>query len=176
MAEPAVAATVMDPANQENVRTSPVVQTLAVGPSVDPADPNVRHDAHNVERVVENDSWNLHPNVPTAVDMGPVVAVTDPNTQNTPLQPELVQKIEEENKLLQVTTEQNDAMAKQIAVLQEQVKEKQASSDENTELKNRIAELEKQTQQLQEKQQQLAAKPAPTVEPAPKPWYNIWSK
>jgi len=173
---PIVAGTVMDASNQSNVRTDPVVQTLAVGPSVDPSDPNVRHDAHNVERVVENDQWNLHPNVPTAINMGPVVAVTDPNTQNTPLPPELEQKIQQENQLLQVTTEQNDAMTKQIAALQDAVKSKSNTDQENADLKASIAQLQQQVQDLQAKQQQAAPQKAtPTVTPAPKSWWQ-WSK
>ena len=94
-AAPVVADTVLDPTNQENVRNSSVVQTLSVGPTQDPTNPNIREDAHNIERVVEPESWNLHPNVPTAINMGPIVAVNDPNRQAEPMTPELVQKIQQ---------------------------------------------------------------------------------
>ena len=94
-AAPVVADTVLDPTNQENVRNSSVIQTLSVGPSQDPTNPNIREDAHNIERVVEPESWNLHPNVPTAINMGPIVAINDPNRQREPMTPELVQKIQQ---------------------------------------------------------------------------------
>ena len=94
-AAPVVADTVLDPTNQENVRNSSVIQTLSVGPTQDPTNPNIREDAHNIERVVEPESWNLHPNVPTAINMGPIVAVTDPNRQAEPMTPELIQKIQQ---------------------------------------------------------------------------------
>jgi hypothetical protein len=150
-AAPAVAGTVLDPTDQENVRNSAVVQTLSVGPSQDPNDPNIRVDAHNIERVVEPESWNLHPNVPTAINMGPIVAVNDPNRQSEPLTPELVQKIQEENQLLKVTTEQNDAMAKKIAELQDLLKSKQMTEQENADLKARVDQLEKAQQALETK-------------------------
>ena len=150
-AAPAVAGTVLDPTDQENVRNSAVVQTLSVGPSQDPNDPNIRVDAHNIERVVEPESWNLHPNVPTAINMGPIVAVNDPNRQSEPLTPELVQKIQEENQLLKVTTEQNDAMAKKIAELQDLLKSKQMTDQENADLKARVDQLEKAQQALETK-------------------------
>jgi len=150
-AAPAVAGTVLDPTDQENVRNSSVVQTLSVGPSQDPNDPNIRVDAHNIERVVEPESWNLHPNVPTAINMGPIVAVNDPNRQSEPLTPELVQKIQEENQLLKVTTEQNDAMAKKIAELQDLLKSKQMTDQENADLKARVDQLEKAQQALETK-------------------------
>jgi len=165
-AAPVVADTVLDPTNQENVRNSSVIQTLSVGPSQDPTNPNIRVDAHNIERVVEPESWNLHPNVPTAINMGPIVAVNDPNRQTEPMTPELVQKIQEENQLLKVTTEQNDAMAAKIADLQAILKTKQMTDQENADLAARVAQLEKAQKELEDKLEQ--AKPAPNGLPPSK--------
>ena len=158
-AAPVVADTVLDPTNQENVRNSSVVQTLSVGPTQDPTNPNIREDAHNIERVVEPESWNLHPNVPTAINMGPIVAVTDPNRQAEPMTPELVQKIQQENQLLKVTAEQNDAMAVKIAQLQDLLKTKQMTDQENADLTARVAQLEKAQKELEVKLEQAKATP-----------------
>jgi hypothetical protein len=158
-AAPVVADTVLDPTNQENVRNSSVVQTLSVGPSQDPTNPNIREDAHNIERVVEPESWNLHPNVPTAINMGPIVAVNDPNRQAEPMTPELVQKIQQENQLLKVTAEQNDAMAVKIAQLQDLLKTKQMTDQENADLTARVAQLEKAQKELEAKLEQAKATP-----------------
>jgi hypothetical protein len=158
-AAPVVADTVLDPTNQENVRNSSVVQTLSVGPSQDPTNPNIREDAHNIERVVEPESWNLHPNVPTAINMGPIVAVNDPNRQAEPMTPELVQKIQQENQLLKVTAEQNDAMAAKIAELQALLKSKQMTDQDNADLTARVAQLEKAQKELEAKLEQAKAKP-----------------
>jgi hypothetical protein len=160
MAAPVVAGTVLDPSDQENVRNSSVVQTLSVGPSQDPNNPNIRVDAHNIERVVEPESWNLHPNVPTAINMGPIVAVNDPNRQSEPMTSELVQKIQQENQLLKVTTEQNDAMARKIAELQDILKSKQMTDQKNTDLKARVTELEKDQKALESQLQQSKLPPA----------------
>jgi hypothetical protein len=158
-AAPVVADTVLDPTNQEIVRNSSVIQTLSVGPTQDPTNPNIREDAHNIERVVEPESWNLHPNVPTAINMGPIVAVNDPNRQAEPMTPELVQKIQQENQLLKVTAEQNDAMAAKIAELQALLKTKQMTDQENTDLTARVAQLEKAQKELEAKLEQARATP-----------------
>ena len=158
-AAPVVADTVLDPTNQENVRNSSVIQTLSVGPTQDPTNPNIREDAHNIERVVEPESWNLHPNVPTAINMGPIVAVNDPNRQAEPMTPELVQKIQQENQLLKVTAEQNDAMAVKIAQLQDLLKTKQMTDQENADLTARVAQLEKAQKELEAKLEQAKATP-----------------
>ena len=158
-AAPVVADTVLDSTNQENVRNSSVIQTLSVGPSQDPTNPNIREDAHNVERVVEPESWNLHPNVPTAINMGPIVAVNDPNRQAEPVTPELIQKIQQENQLLKVTAEQNDAMAAKIAELQALLKSKQMTDQDNADLTARVAQLEKAQKELEAKLEQVKATP-----------------
>jgi hypothetical protein len=158
-AAPVVADTVLDPTNQQNVRNSSVIQTLSVGPTQDPTNPNIREDAHNIERVVEPESWNLHPNVPTAINMGPIVAVNDPNRQAEPMTPELVQKIQQENQLLKVTAEQNDAMAAKIAELQALLKTKQMTDQENSDLTARVAQLEKAQKELEAKLEQARATP-----------------
>ena len=158
-AAPVVADTVLDPTNQENVRNSSVVQTLSVGPTQDPTNPNIREDAHKIERVVEPESWNLHPNVPTAINMGPIVAINDPNRQAEPMTPELVQKIQQENQLLKVTAEQNDAMAAKIAQLQDLLKTKQMTDQENADLTARVAQLEKAQKELEAKLERAKATP-----------------
>ena len=158
-AAPVVADTVLDPTDQENVRNSSVVQTLSVGPTQDPTNPNIREDAHNIERVVEPESWNLHPNVPTAINMGPIVAVTDPNRQAEPMTPELIQKIQQENQLLKVSAEQNDAMAAKIAELQALLKTKQMTDQDNADLTARVAQLEKAQKELEAKLEQAKATP-----------------
>ena len=158
-AAPVVADTVLDPTNQENVRNSSVVQTLSIGPTQDPTNPNIREDAHNIERVVEPESWNLHPNVPTAINMGPIVAINDPNRQAEPVTPELIQKIQQENQLLKVTAEQNDAMAAKIAELQALLKTKQMTDQDNADLTARVAQLEKAQKELEAKLEQAKANP-----------------
>ena len=158
-AAPVVADTVLDPTNQENVRNSSVIQTLSVGPTQDPTNPNIREDAHNIERVVEPESWNLHPNVPTAINMGPIVAVNDPNRQAEPMTPELIQKIQQENQLLKVSAEQNDAMAAKIAELQALLKTKQMTDQDNADLTARVAQLEKAQKELEAKLEQAKATP-----------------
>ncbi len=164
-AAPVVAGTVLDPTDQENVRNSSVMQTLSVGAAQDPNDPGIRVDPHNVERVVEPESWNLHPNVPTAINMGPIVAINDPNRQSEPLTPELVQKIQEENQLLKVTTEQNDSMAKKIADLQDLLKTKQMTDQENSDLKARVPNWKKSKKNWRAKSRRPSRLPANRPEP-----------
>ena len=63
-------------------------------------------------------TWNLAPNTPTALPLGPTVAVADPSSEHVALTAELEEKLKQEDELLQVTYEQNQRLADEIKKLQ----------------------------------------------------------
>lgn len=131
-APPAVApvsGTDLDQTNTEKVRGGETLKSYPVGRYVDPADANVMHEAHVVYRKEAGSSWNLNPNAPTVVPLGPVLAVADPAKAPAPLPAELEQKMAEQNQLVASLIEQNDALAKELAKLGRElaeVRQKQA--------------------------------------------------
>ena len=110
-----VAGTDLDQANVEKVRASETLKSYPVGRYVDPKDPDLMHEAHVVYRKEAGASWNLNPNAPTVVPLGPVLAVADPAKTPNPLPAELEQKIAEQNQLMASLIEQNEALAKELA-------------------------------------------------------------
>jgi len=118
-----VAGTDLDVTNVENVRVSESLKSYPVGRYVDPRDSNVMHEAHVVYRKEAGASWNLNPNAPTVVALGPVLAVADPARTPDPLPAELEQKMAEQNQLVASLIEQNDALAKELAKLGQQLAE-----------------------------------------------------
>ncbi len=120
MIEPEVApvsGTDLDPTNLGNVRVGESLKSYPVGRYVDPNDPNVMHEAHVVYRKEVGTSWNLNPNAPTVVPLGPVVAVADPAKTPDPLPEELEQKMAEQNQLVASLIEQNEALVQQLGKL-----------------------------------------------------------
>lgn len=112
-----VAGTDLDQTNVEKVRVGETLKSYPVGRYLDPADPNVMHEAHVVYRKEAGASWNLNPNAPTVVPLGPVLAVADPARTPNPLPAELEQKIAQQNQLVATLIEQNDALAKELSRL-----------------------------------------------------------
>jgi len=110
-----VAGTELDQNNTEKVRVSESLKAYPVGRLVDPDDPNVMHEAHTVYRREAGSNWNLNPNAPTVVPLGPVLAVADPAKTPNPLPAELEQKIAEQNQLMASLIEQNEALSAQLA-------------------------------------------------------------
>ena len=118
-----VAGTDLDQSNSEKVRMSESLKAYPVGRLVDPNDPNLMHEAHTVYRREAGANWNLNPNAPTVVPLGPVLAVADPAKTPGLLPAELEQKIAEQNQLMASLIEQNEALSGQLAKLTKDVAE-----------------------------------------------------
>jgi hypothetical protein len=119
----AVSGTDLDQDNLEKVRTSEAMKAYPVGRYIDPKDPNVMHEAHVVYRREAGGHWNLNPNAPTVVPLGPVFAVADPARVPSPLPAELEQKIAEQNQLVAALIEQNEALTKKLMSLAKDISE-----------------------------------------------------
>ncbi|HEX2853955.1 MAG TPA: bZIP transcription factor [Opitutaceae bacterium] len=116
-----VSGTDLDQHNLEKVRVGETLKSYPVGRFVDPRDPNVMHEAHVIYRKEAAASWNLNPNAPTVVPLGPVLAVADPARTPDPLPAELEQKMAEQNQLVASLIEQNDALAKELGKLGQEI-------------------------------------------------------
>lgn len=118
---PVTTGTVMDTQNQENVRSDEIVKTYSVGAEVDPQNPNIRHDPHNIERIESSALWDLRPNVPSAINMGPLVAMADPAQEKDHVPAELELELVKTKALNRAIVEQNEALAKQLEKFKDQV-------------------------------------------------------
>jgi len=116
-----VAGTELDQENIEQVRAGETLKSYPVGRYVDPTDPDVMHEAHVVYRKEAGASWNLNPNAPTVVPLGPVLAVANPAKTPSPLPAELEQKIAEQNQLMASLIEQNEALSAELTRLNEEM-------------------------------------------------------
>ncbi|MEO7700673.1 MAG: bZIP transcription factor [Opitutus sp.] len=121
VAPPPVSGTDLDHSNTEKVRVSETLKSYPVGRFIDPHDPNVMHEAHVVYRKEIGASWNLYPNAPTIVPLGPVLAVADPAKTPNPLPTELEQRMAEQNQLVASLIEQNEALTKELSDLGKQI-------------------------------------------------------
>jgi hypothetical protein len=126
----------LDPNNAEKVRVNESLKAYPTGRYVDPDDPNVMHEAHLIYRRETGANWNLNPNAPTVVPLGPVLAVADAAKTPNPLPAELEKKIAEQNQLMATLIEQNEALATELAKLNKEIVELRGKqSSFNTEAK-----------------------------------------
>lgn len=116
-----IAGTQMDQANMEKVRHSDSLKAYPVNRYVDPNDPNVMHEGHVIYRREQSGGWNLNPNAPTVVPLGPALAVADGARQPNPLPAELEQRMAEQNQLMASLIEQNESLSKELARLNKEI-------------------------------------------------------
>lgn len=125
-----VAGTELDPHNTENVRMGESLKAYPIGRTIDPNDPSVMHEAHIVYRKETDATWNLDPNAPTVVALGPTLAVADPANTPNPLPAELESKLAQQNQLVASLIEQNEALAAQLAKLGQEIAEMRKKQSE----------------------------------------------
>ena len=116
-----IAGTQTDQKNSENVRYGDSLKAYPINRYVDPNDPNVMHEGHVVYRRESSGAWNLNPNAPTVVPLGPTLAVADAAKQPNPLPAELEQKMAEQNQLMASLIEQNESLSKELARLNKEI-------------------------------------------------------
>lgn len=116
-----IAGSQMDQKSTENVRYGDSLKAYPINRYVDPNDPNVMHEGHVVYRREASAAWNLNPNAPTVVPLGPALAVADAAKQPNPLPAELEQKMAEQNQLVASLIEQNESLSKELARLNKDI-------------------------------------------------------
>lgn len=113
---------ILDESQTASVRSPERLKAYPVGRYEDPTDPEIMHEGHTVYRAETSPEWNLAPNAPTALPMGPgEMAVADPSQEHTALTAELEQRLKQEEQLLQTTYEQNTRLADEIKAVQAQL-------------------------------------------------------
>lgn len=112
--ESAVAGTALDLKDTENIRYSEQLKAYPIGRYTDPNNPNVMHEAHTLYRSEQSPQWNLNPNVPTAVPMGPAIAVTEPSKETVSITTAELEEMRRQTQQMQATFEQNERLAKEL--------------------------------------------------------------
>ncbi|MEO6874907.1 MAG: bZIP transcription factor [Opitutaceae bacterium] len=127
-----VSGTDLDQGNTEKVRVGETLKSYPVGRYVDPQDSNVMHESHVVYRKEAGADWNLNPNAPTVVSLGPVLALADPARTPGPLPAELEKKMAEQNQLVASLIEQNEALGKELSKLSREISDLRSNSSQAT--------------------------------------------
>ena len=77
----------------ESVRYAENIKTYPLGRYVDPNNSRIMHEGHSIYRVEKTAKWNLHPNEPVSVPLGPITHVRDSARTASPIGDELVAEL-----------------------------------------------------------------------------------
>jgi hypothetical protein len=126
--ESAVAGTTLDLKNTENVRYSEQLKAYPVGRYADPNNPEVMHEAHTLYRAEQSPRWNLNPNTPTVVPLGPALAVADNSKQVVTITAAELEEMRRSRQALEATYEQNKRLTQEIEKLRQTYAQKNGES------------------------------------------------
>lgn len=73
----AVPGTTLPSERMESVRYAENIRAYPLGRYIDPNNSRIMHEGHTLYRVESTSKWNLHPNRPVAVPLGPVTRIRD---------------------------------------------------------------------------------------------------
>jgi hypothetical protein len=107
--------------NIESVRYEENIKAYNVSRYVDPNNALAMHERHVVYRVETTAKWNLHPNAPATVALGPAVQIIDPARKDGPTTPEVIAEVNRQKAATQTVIEQgkrlNDTLAQMATAL-----------------------------------------------------------
>ena len=105
----------------ESVRYEENIKAYNVGRYVDPNNVLAMHERHVVYRVETTAKWNLHPNAPATVALGPAVQIIDPARKDGPTTPEIIAEVNRQKAATQTVIDQgkrlNDTLAQMATAL-----------------------------------------------------------
>ena len=158
--QPAQAWDTAAPDQDAALRQPSRLHTYLVNDYIDPNNPRLRHRAHLVDVVEQDEKWNLAPTDTTETNLGPVTAVNDPNAAPNPYTAEFETELMEQRDQSKQLADMASRMTDQLAKLQEMSEKSAAVSDEDAALRERLDQLQKELDEIKTPPPPPASTPA----------------
>ena len=144
----------------ESVRYTENLKAYPLGRYVDPNNSRIMHEGHSIYRVETTAKWNLHPNEPVAVPLGPTVHVRDNARQTSAVGDELVAELNRQKEATKAVIQGGQVVSQKLGELAGSLQQTQQMAAQNAQLKQ---EVNTSKQRLDALEEQLRAKlPATT--------------
>ena len=103
------AGTTVPQSEYDTVRNGEVIKQYYAGAYVDPNNPNVRHNPHDIQRLEQAATWNLRPNVPVVAG-GPAYVASSSAAQNRAISAQLSGALDRQKGYTDALTQQNEKL------------------------------------------------------------------
>jgi hypothetical protein len=133
----------------ESVRYSENIKAYNVGRYVDPNNALVMHERHVVYRVETTAKWNLHPNAPAMVALGPAVQIIDPARKDGPTTAEVIAEVNRQKAATQTVIDQGKRLNDTLMHISTALDASKQVAEQNRQLRTEI-DLTKQRLDLLE--------------------------
>jgi hypothetical protein len=128
----------------DTVRNGEVIKQYYAGAYVDPNNPNVRHNPHDIQRLEQAATWNLRPNVPVVAG-GPAYVASSSAAQNGAIRAQLSGALDRQKGYTDALTQQNEK-------LQDIIQQLNAAKEQDAQARRDRGRAEADTRNSQEPQ------------------------
>ena len=157
----------------ESVRYSENIKAYNLGRYVDPNNALVMHERHVVYRVETTAKWNLYPNAPAIVALGPAVQIIDPAHKDGPTTPEVIAEVNHQKAATQTVIEQGRRLNDSLTQISSALDASKQVAEQNRQLKTEI-DLAKQRLDLLEAEIRNQQKESPAPSGTPETTNQNW--
>jgi len=154
-----VPGTTLPSGDMESVRYAENIKAYPLGRYVDPNNSRIMHEAHEIYRVETTAKWNLHPNAPVSVPLGPV-RVRDTAKTTIPVANELLAELNQQKEATKAVMQSGQLVSQKLSELASKLQQTQQIVTQNTQLKQ---EVDSTKQRLDALEEQLRAKLSTTM-------------
>ncbi len=135
--------------------------------------PFVMHERHVVYRVETTAKWNLRPNAPATVALGPAVQIIDPAYKDGPTTPEVIAEVNRQKAATQTVIEQGRRLNDTLTQISTALDASKQVAEQNRQLKTEL-DLTKQRLDLLETEIRNQQKESPASSGTPETSNPNW--
>jgi len=134
----------------ETVRYPENLKGYSVGRYVDPNNNLVMHERHTVYRVETTAQWNLNPNAPVAVPLGPAIGLIDPARNNAPVNAEVIAEVNRQKAATQALLDQGAKLDQTLSQLSGAFQVTARLGEQNRQLRDELTTAQKRLDALEQ--------------------------
>jgi hypothetical protein len=134
----------------ESVRYPENIKAYPVGRYLDPNNALVMHERHTIYRVETTAQWNLNPNTPAAVPLGPVVGLIDPARREAPMNAEAVAEVNRQKAATHALLDQGAKFDQTLSQLSGALQVTARLGEQNRQLRDELTTAQKRLDALEQ--------------------------
>ena len=167
MGSRAVPGTTLPSAGVESVRYAENLKAYPLGRYIDPNNSRIMHEGHSIYRVETTAKWNLHPNAPTSVPLGPV-RVRDTAKASSPVGNELLAELNQQKEATKAVMQGGQVVTQKLNELAGKLQQTQQMAAQTAQLRQEVSTTRQRLDALEDelrKQQRSVRTQQPTDRP-----------
>ncbi len=146
----AVPGTTLPSERMESVRYAENIRAYPLGRYIDPNNSRIMHEGHTLYRVESTSKWNLHPNRPVAVPLGPVTRIRDAARSTGPLSDELTVELNRQREATKAVIQGGQIVSQKLDQLSASVQQTRQVAAQNAQLQQEVNTTRQRLDALEE--------------------------